>query len=215
MARRKGEHVRATNKQRSRPVESQEAGFLFRRSFGLSGSRRTFAFASSSSILQGKGRAAPDFSAYVDLAIGFDGLIYVDADLSAAELLIWLPTAWQSISRRTRCVRRRVERVARSLGRRVRPSVRRGGPPDPEPWAINNHTPKLVRIRKVRPSAAQKRIWFRRDLPASVCSSVNPRFPTRTHTTTAPTRLKWRIDFAKQFLAEEESTSDEPEGVPA
>ena len=166
---------------------------------------------------KGKDARRSDFSAYVDLAIGFDGLIYVDADLKrrgtpdmvADGVAIYIETnpdafgvesnAWQDL-------------LAGEFGR----AFVEAGLPDPEPWAINNHTPKLVRIRKLGPLLAQKRIRFRKGSPGVGLLLGQLRdFPDPNAHDDGPDALEMAYRLAKQFLAEEESTSEDSEGVPA
>lgn len=166
---------------------------------------------------KGKDARRSDFSAYVDLAIGFDGLIYVDADLKrrgtpdmvADGVALYIETkpdafgvesnAWQDL-------------LAGEFGR----AFVEAGLADPEPWAMNNHTPKLVRIRKLGPLLAQKRLRFRKGSPGVGLLLGQLRdFPDPNAHDDGPDALEMAYRLAKQLLAEEDAPSNEPEGVPA
>jgi hypothetical protein len=81
---------------------------------------------------------------------------------------------------------------------------------------MNNHTPKLVRIRKLGPLLAQKRLRFRKGSPGVGLLLGQLRdFPDPNAHDDGPDALEMAYRLAKQLLAEEDAANDEPEGVPA
>jgi len=167
---------------------------------------------------KGKDARRGDYSAYVDLGIGQDGLIYVDADLDrrppsqmvADGLAIYTRTkpdafgveanAWQDL-------------LCGEFGRQFADV----GLPDPEPYAINNNTPKIVRIRRLGPLLAQRRIRFLRGSPGALLTISQMRdFPDQHAHDDGPDALEMAYRLACQLLAGDgEPAEDDREVVTA
>ena len=160
---------------------------------------------------KGKDARRSDYSAYIDLSIGFDGLLYVDANLArrgTPEMVddgveIFMRTnpdafgcesnAWQDL-------------LCGEFGR----AFTAAGVTAAEPWAINNNTPKQVRIRRLGPLLAQKRIRFKRNSPGVLLLIAQLRdFPDRHAHDDGPDALEMAYRLATQYLGE--TIPDEPE----
>jgi hypothetical protein len=152
---------------------------------------------------KGKDSKRGDYSAFVHLGIGFDGLIYVEADLDrrppsqivADGVAIYSriqpdafgveANAWQDL-------------LCAEFGRQFVEA----GLPDPEPYAINNNTAKVVRIRKLGPLLGQKRLRFKRGSPGTLLTVSQMRdFPDQHAHDDGPDAVEMAYRLACQLLA--------------
>lgn len=146
-----------------------------------------------------------DYSAYVDLSIGFDGLIYVDANLARRGtpqmvedgVAIYMATApdafgceanaWQDL-------------LCGEFGR----AFEAAGVIAAEPWALHNHTKKQVRIRRLGPLLAQKRLRFKRNSPGVLLLISQLRdFPDRHAHDDGPDALEMAFRLANSYLGDQ------------
>lgn len=164
---------------------------------------------------KGKDAKKSDYSAYVSLSVDRDDTLYVDADLQrrpvpamvndgVSHYLRFGPhafgveaNAWQDL-------------LVGEFGR----AFERAGMIDPDPWAINNNTPKPVRIRRLGPLLSQRRVRFKRNSPGvQLLISQLREFPNAMHDD-GPDALEMAYRLAQQMLAGVDAP-DDPEGVPA
>lgn len=162
---------------------------------------------------KGKDARRGDYSAFIDLGIGNDGLVYVDADLArrptsqmvADGVAIYLRTrpdafgvesnAWQDL-----------------LGGEFGRAFQEAGLEDTEPYTINNNTPKVVRIRKLGPLLAQKRLRFRSGSPGVLLTISQMRdFPDKNAHDDGPDALEMAYRLARQMLAGDDEGGDAEE----
>lgn len=144
-----------------------------------------------------------DYSAFVSLMIGHDGVLYVDADLERRppEQMVsdgadiyqaFQPdgfgvesNAWQDL-----------------LGGIFEREFQNRGMIDPAPYAISNHVKKQMRIRRLGPLLSQRRIRFLRRSPGCKLLIDQLRdFPDIHAHDDGPDALEMAYRLAKQLLA--------------
>ena len=154
---------------------------------------------------KGKDARYSDYSAYVDLSIGFDGLIYVDANLArrgtpqmvedgvalhmatAPDAFGCEANAWQDL-----------------LAGEFERAFEAANITAASPWALYNHTPKQVRIRRLGPLLAQKRLRFKRNSPGVLLLISQLRdFPDRHAHDDGPDALEMAFRLANSYLGDQ------------
>lgn len=166
---------------------------------------------------KGNNVRAGDYSAYVDLSICDGGLIYVDADLARRPtpqmvddgVSLYIETqpdafgveanAWQDL-----------------LSGEFERAFEAAGVQGAAPYAIYNHTPKQVRIRRLGPLLSQKRLKFRRGSPGVLLMLAQMRdFPDKNAHDDGPDALEMAYRLACQILGGDGGREPEPGSVAA
>ena len=164
---------------------------------------------------KGKDARRSDYSAFVSLMVGVDGVLYVDGDLArrptpqivadgVAIYQQWKPdgfgvesNAWQEL-----------------LGQDFGDEFRRQGMIDANPFSLDNRVNKLVRIRRLGPFLSQHRLKFKRGSPgAALIVSMMRDFPDKNAHDDGPDALEMAIRLAKTLLAAGAEDVDEFERV--
>lgn len=156
-----------------------------------------------------KGRDARhgDYSAFVLLGITNDGVMYVEADLARR------PTP-QIVAEGVELYRRfrpdafgmEVNHFQELLGDEFARAFRAQGLPECAPWTIENHVPKLVRIRRLGPLLAQRRLRFRTASPGTRLLVNQLRdFPTADHDD-GPDALEMAIRLAQELTQTDDAS---------
>jgi predicted phage terminase large subunit-like protein len=164
---------------------------------------------------KGKDARRSDYSAFVSLLVGVDGILYVDGDLArrptpqivadGVELYrTWKPdgfgvesNAWQEL-----------------LGQDFGDEFRRQGMIDANPFSLDNRVNKLVRIRRLGPFLSQHRLRFKRgSAGAALIVSQMRDFPDKNAHDDGPDALEMAIRLAKTLLAAGAEDVDEFERV--
>jgi len=143
-----------------------------------------------------------DYSAFVMLGVTPEGLLYVEADMARR------PTPQIVSDGVELCQRFRPDALALEtnqfqelLGREFVAEFQRLGLLAIEPWAIDNRTNKLVRVRRLGPYLSQRRIRFKSQSPATrLLVEQLQQFPIGDHDD-GPDALEMAIRIASELLA--------------
>jgi predicted phage terminase large subunit-like protein len=143
-----------------------------------------------------------DYSAFVLLGVSAEGLLYVEADLARR------PTPQIVADGVELCQRFRPDALALEsnqfqelLGREFVAEFTRLGLVAIQPWSIDNRTNKLVRLRRLGPHLAQRRIRFKSQSPATrLLVEQLQQFPIADHDD-GPDALEMAIRIASELLA--------------
>jgi len=155
---------------------------------------------------KGAERTHGDFSAYVLLAVGGDGLLYIDADL-ARRPTPQIVTDGVELYRRFAPDALGVEsnQFQELLADEFRRRVRAQGLVGAQPWTLENHVNKRVRIRRLGPLLARRRMRFLRGSPGAKLLVEQLRdFPNGDHDD-GPDALEMAIRLAGELLGGEYS----------
>jgi len=109
-----------------------------------------------------------DYSAFVQLAVGADGLLYVEADL-ARRPVPQIVADGVELCRRFQPDAFGIEsnQFQELLGAQFAAEFQRQGLLEVHPWLIDNHVNKRVRIRRLGPYLAARRLRLKRDSPST------------------------------------------------
>jgi predicted phage terminase large subunit-like protein len=111
-----------------------------------------------------KGRDAQhgDYSAFVLIGIDGDGVIYVEADLARRPTPQIVVDGVEHYRRfRPHAFGMETNHFQELLGDEFARAFRAAGLADVAPWTLENYAPKAVRIRRLGPRLAQRRLKFR------------------------------------------------------
>jgi predicted phage terminase large subunit-like protein len=143
-----------------------------------------------------------DYSAFVLLGVTPEGLLYVEADMARR------PTPQIVADGVELCQRFRPDALALEsnqfqelLGREFVAEFTRLGLVAIQPWSIDNRTNKLVRLRRLGPHLAQRRLRFKSQSPATrLLVEQLQQFPIADHDD-GPDALEMAIRIASELLA--------------
>lgn len=151
-----------------------------------------------------------DYQAYVMLMISRDGTLYVDADMKRRPVPEMI-TDGVSIHREFQpdafCVEANAwqELLAGEFG----DEFRRQGLFNADPWTIDNRVNKYVRIRRLGPYLAQKRIKFRANSPGcKILVNQLRDFPDKNAHDDGPDALEMAIRLAQEFTSADRHAAD-------
>lgn len=161
-----------------------------------------------------KGRDARhgDYSALVMLAVDFDGTLYVEADLARRPTPEMMATAVE----RYRLFRPdafgvEANQFQELLADSLAAEFARQGLFDAAPWAMTNQVAKPVRIRRLGPYLAQKRIRFKADSPSTQMLVEQLReFPLAAHDD-GPDATEMALRLAAEMLSGALAGANSPE----
>jgi predicted phage terminase large subunit-like protein len=151
-----------------------------------------------------KGRDARrgDYSAFVQLGIDFDGLLYVEADL-ARRPTPEMVAAGVELCRLFRPDAFGVEsnQFQELLADEFAAEFRRQGIVDVHPWTVDNRVSKAVRIRRLGPYLSARRLRFKSNSPGTqMLVEQLQEFPAADHDD-GPDALEMAIRLAGELCA--------------
>lgn len=149
-----------------------------------------------------KGRDARhgDYSAFVLLGIDGDGVMYVEADLARRPSPQIVADGVELYCRfRPDAFGIEVNYFQELLGDEFARAFRERGLADCAPWTLENHAPKAVRIRRLAPLLAQRRLRFRATSPGTRLLVNQMRdFPNADHDD-GPDALEMAVRLAQEL----------------
>ena len=149
-----------------------------------------------------KGRDANhgDYSAFVCLGLAADGLLYVEADLARRPSPQIVADGVEIYDRfRPDAFGMEVNYFQELLGDEFARAFRARGFAECAPWTLENHVAKAVRIRRLAPLLAQRRLRFRAASPGTQLLVNQLRdFPTADHDD-GPDALEMAIRLAQEL----------------
>jgi len=142
-----------------------------------------------------------DYSAIVALAADRGGVLYVEADLARrpAPQIVADAVAWYS-GFRPDAFGVEANQFQELLAAEFEAEFRRQGMLDARPWCIDNRVNKLVRIRRLGPYLASRRIRFRRGSPSTALLVEQLKtFPVGDHDD-GPDAAEMALRLAAEYL---------------
>ncbi|HEY1602081.1 MAG TPA: phage terminase large subunit [Pirellulales bacterium] len=142
-----------------------------------------------------------DYSAFVLLAVGTDGLLYAEADMARR------PTPQIVADGVELCRQFRPDALVIEanqfqdlLGREFMAEFARQGVLGTQPWSLDNRVNKLVRVRRLGPYLSQRRLRFKANSPATrLMIEQMQQFPVGDHDD-GPDALEMAIRMATELL---------------
>jgi predicted phage terminase large subunit-like protein len=123
-----------------------------------------------------------DYSAFVILGVGTDGVFYVDADLArrATPQIVADGVEWCRLFRPD-ALAIETNQFQDLLGREFAAEFGRQGIVGVQPWSIDNRVNKLVRIRRLGPFLSQRQLRFRNSPATRMLVEQLQQFPIGDH----------------------------------
>ncbi|MFZ5831592.1 MAG: hypothetical protein ACOY3P_16020 [Planctomycetota bacterium] len=143
-----------------------------------------------------------DYSAFVWLGVDRQGLVYVDADLRRRPTPEMVADGVEHVRRfQPHVFAVEANQFQDLLAGEFEAAFRRAGLTNPRPYPIENHVPKAVRIRRLGPYLASRRLRFRNQSPgAAMLVEQLQQFPAADHDD-GPDALEMALRVAVEVLA--------------